>query len=51
MKTFDKHNLFMSIFMAICLIGTFLLGDYYLKRAIILGVIGTVVIVWLEMNK
>ncbi|MBA7517455.1 hypothetical protein ES705_09509 [subsurface metagenome] len=40
-----------GIFLLFCLIAFFCLSDYFMRRVIILGVIATVVIVWLETKK
>jgi len=40
-----------GIFLLFCLVAFFCLSDYFMRGMIILGVIGTVAVVWWEMNK
>jgi len=47
MKAYEIYG----IFLLFCLIAFFCISGEHMRLMIILGVIGTVVVVWLEMNK
>jgi len=47
----NKGVVIFGIFLLFCLIALFCISDHFTRGIITLGVIGTVAVVWWEMNK